>query len=64
MAKHIRTQSYAEYLKGDRWKCGKSPTGAHYWVIGKQMVCKYCLTVKQTETALYGSDIVIRPSQT
>jgi hypothetical protein len=32
-----------EYLASDRWKCGKSPSGAHYWIIRTyQMTCKYC----------------------
>lgn len=61
MVKHLRTQSYAEYLKGGSWKCGKSPNGAHYWIVGNQMICKYCLMVRQSEPLPFGKDIVIRP---
>jgi hypothetical protein len=32
-----------EYLSSGRWKCDKSPSGAHYWIIHTyQMTCKYC----------------------
>lgn len=30
------------YVEGGKWKCGKSPTGAHYWVQDKGFKCKYC----------------------
>ena len=39
---------YDEYLKGDSWKCEKSPTKAHYWQEQKHdneesiFVCKHC----------------------
>jgi hypothetical protein len=33
----------AEYLAEGQWKCSKSPTGAHYWVVVRRiMTCKYC----------------------
>ena len=32
-----------EYFESGRWKCHKSPTGAHHSAItGKTMKCKYC----------------------
>jgi hypothetical protein len=33
-----------EYLKLGRWKCAKSPTGAHWWLgTGPEhFKCKYC----------------------
>jgi len=37
MVKHIRGQDYAEYLKGNSWRCSNSSTGAHYWIVGNQM---------------------------
>jgi len=54
MVKHIRGQDYAEYLEGNSWRCGKSPTGAHHWIVGDQIVRKYCLMVKQPQTARFG----------
>ncbi len=41
-------RSYQDYLKSDRWKCGKSPTGAHHWVergTSGIFICKYCMDV-------------------
>ena len=36
-----------EYLESGRWKCEKSSTGAHHWIIvGKKAECKYCLELK------------------
>jgi hypothetical protein len=33
----------AGYLAEEHWRCGKSPTEAHYWVVVHQsMTCKYC----------------------
>ena len=40
---------YDEYVKGDSWKCKKSPTKAHYWQEGTKedetsvFTCKYCV---------------------
>ena len=36
------------YLESGRWKCEKSPSGAHHWIIkdGKTK-CKYCLSIRQ-----------------
>ena len=32
-----------EYIDSGRWKCNKSPSGAHYWIIiHDQMKCKHC----------------------
>ena len=32
-----------EYVYSGNWKCDKSPSGAHYWIVSKDhMVCKYC----------------------
>ena len=62
MVKDIRGQDYAEYLKGNSWRCSKSPTGAHHWIVGNQIVCKYCLMVKQSQTVQLGRDIVIHPA--
>lgn len=47
---HCNEQSTA-YLKSKRWKCKKSPTGAHVWVVTtktehgltiSEHVCKCC----------------------
>jgi hypothetical protein len=38
-----KTGQYSEYLANGQWKCRKSPTGAHYWIIVNQgMICRYC----------------------
>lgn len=35
--------AHNEYIKSERWKCDKSPTGAHYWIGNHFMLkCKYC----------------------
>jgi hypothetical protein len=40
-----------EYISSDRWKCAKSPSGAHHWIIQNyQMTCRYCNDVKQAGT--------------
>jgi len=34
---------HRRYVESGVWKCSKSPTGAHYWIIeSRVMVCKYC----------------------
>lgn len=33
------------YIKGKKWRCRKSPTGAHYWTDEIKwgfLVCKFC----------------------
>lgn len=31
------------YLAEGQWKCVKSPTGAHHWIVtGHNMTCKHC----------------------
>jgi hypothetical protein len=49
-------QAHAEYLNGDSWRCSRSPTGAHHWIIGSQTICKYCLTVNQSQDAQSDKD--------
>ena len=42
---------YENYLNSDVWKCKKSPTGAHYWIVGAdKMRCQYC---KKTKPVTY-----------
>ena len=55
MIKQPHRYEYAEYLKGDSWKCSPSPTGAHHWIIGRQIVCKHCLVVKPSTLMLEGT---------
>lgn len=45
-----------EYKSGNSWKCGKSPTGAHHWIGGREepihlgyLMCKYCYEEKNKE---------------
>ncbi len=36
-----------EYVKGESWKCEKSPTGGHWWNCNVQpSICKICGKVK------------------
>jgi hypothetical protein len=36
-----------EFIASARWRCEKSPGGAHHWIInGYQMTCKYCNMTK------------------
>ena len=52
-------QDYDRYLKGNGFKCVDSPTGAHYWIVGNQSVCKYCRAVKvPTSTHPQGGTIL------
>lgn len=44
-----------EFMASNRWKCIKSPSGAHYWIIqGYQMTCKFCDFSKAVDTRRYG----------
>jgi|WetSurMetagenome_2_1015567.scaffolds.fasta_scaffold1096662_1 hypothetical protein len=39
-----------EFIASDRWKCLKSPSGAHHWIINcDQMTCRYCRYSKSTD---------------
>ena len=53
MAKSIARQD-KDYNDSGRWKCSKSPTGAHHWIEAKvgeaepgTFVCKYCFEVSK-----------------
>ena len=38
---------HERYLKSGSWKCEKSSTGAHYWMVDShEMQCKHCLKRK------------------
>jgi hypothetical protein len=37
-----------EYVASGVWKCDKSPSGAHHWIIDRTlMTCRYCNNCKQ-----------------
>ena len=39
------------FIASDRWKCDKSPSEAHYWIVHSyQMTCKYCNYSKPVNT--------------
>ena len=39
-----------EYLESGNWKCSKSPSKAHYWLISDgDMKCKYCSEVRDVD---------------
>ena len=48
--RQLRVNFYDQYIAGQSWKCEKSPTGAHNWLVvtGKQ-TCKHCGMVKIIE---------------
>jgi hypothetical protein len=44
-----------EFIASDRWKCDKSPSEAHYWIIHSyHMTCKYCNFSKPVNTERFG----------
>ena len=56
---------YASYLADGHWKCAKSPTGAHNWVVATpSMVCKYCAEIRQTRPERAGDPIRISSTPT
>jgi hypothetical protein len=51
----IKVTDNQEYMASDRWKCSKSPSGAHHWMIHSgEMICKYCELIKPMDTKRYG----------
>ena len=37
-----------EYTLSGRWKCEKSPSGSHYWIItGATQKCKFCKEIRE-----------------
>ena len=51
-------KGHEEYIKSGRWKCPKSPTGAHHWIEGNHTdlpgvyYCKWCFEVKEMPSNL------------
>jgi hypothetical protein len=44
-----------EYLASGRWKCEKSPSGAHHWVVQSyEMTCRFCNDIKEINSARFG----------
>jgi hypothetical protein len=44
-----------EFIHSDRWRCEKSPGGAHYWIVHNfEMTCRYCNSRKETDGAGVG----------
>ena len=44
-----------EFIASNRWKCEKSPSEAHHWIIHHyEMTCKYCNCVKSINTDRFG----------
>jgi hypothetical protein len=47
----MKVSENKEFIESDRWKCDKSPSGAHHWIIHSyDMTCKYCSSSKQVLT--------------
>ena len=52
--------SFKKYLESDVWKCRKSPTGAHHWIVTESKErCKYCHKIKIVEVNR-PSDVYLR----
>jgi hypothetical protein len=44
-----------EFITSDRWKCDKSPGGAHHWIVQNYlMTCRYCDYSKPVDGARLG----------
>ena len=58
-----KAQYHAKYLAEGQWRCNKSMTGAHCWVVIRQsMTCKHCLVNRglSLETAMpYNSNMLL-----
>jgi hypothetical protein len=51
----VRISEDKEFITSERWKCDKSPSGAHYWMIhGYEMTCKYCACNKSINNGRFG----------
>lgn len=48
-----KTSGDREYVASGKWKCEKSPSGAHYWIVlHNQMTCRHCDCVKPVIPAI------------
>lgn len=58
MRRTNRVDRHREYVESGRWKCAKSPTGAHHWIEPSSaeapgaFYCKWCYEVKELPTTL------------
>jgi hypothetical protein len=44
-----------EYVASGSWKCDKSPSGAHHWIIEhNQMTCRHCNNSRQITNTNFG----------
>jgi hypothetical protein len=51
----VKISENKEFIDSERWKCSKSPTGAHHWMIcSDQMTCKYCNGSKPVDANRFG----------
>lgn len=52
----VGRETYRRYAEGKTWRCGDSPTGAHYWVDveGSHGLfrCKHCNDVRKFPVSL------------
>ena len=45
---YIKDRNFKQYLESESWKCDKSPSGAHHWIIGGlEQTCKFCGEVRE-----------------
>jgi hypothetical protein len=50
----MKASENKEFIASDRWKCEKSPSGAHHWIIDcHQMTCKHCSCSKPVTSLGY-----------
>jgi hypothetical protein len=57
VVKHNHRLDYVEYLEGDSWRCTKSPSRAHHWIVGNKTICKYCLKAKPPEIDRFARNV-------
>jgi hypothetical protein len=51
----MKSSGDKEYLISGRWKCEKSPSGAHHWMVARyEMTCRYCNDNRQMNDTRLG----------
>jgi len=59
----LRSSQDKEFIISERWKCEKSPSGAHHWIISNHnMICKHCSMCKELDNNRFGRTVPIKES--
>lgn len=60
----INEWNYQEYLSRKKWKCSKSPTGAHYWKGDETcLICEYCGKKKDIDSSKFNTGYTMRRNE-